>query len=329
MARILITGALGFAGRTLINLLSSDTDEIYAAYLSSEEPAADDPVRRHCRLIEMDILRPTQVAAAIEDIRPEQLYHLAALVPINVSLSAPARTMDVNVIGTVNLLEAVRDSSCRPRILMPGSSEEFGLIHPHETPVTEEQPLRPTNPYGVSKATQTLLGMQYARTYGLAVIGGRPFNMTGPGQSTDYACPAFAQQIAMIEAGQTEPLVRVGNLSARRDFSDVRDVMRACILLMKHGRPGQTCNICSGRAYGMREVLDKLLALSSVDNIKVREDPSKYRPADNLLVLGSNRKLVGATGYQPRYGLDQTLADVLSDFRTRMQSRAVSRRVRP
>ena len=314
---MLITGALGFAGRTLINLLSSDTDEIYAAYLSSEEPEADDPVRRCCRLVAIDILQPGQMAASIQKIRPEQIYHLAALVPINVSLNAPARTMDVNVIGTVNLLEAVRSSSCRPRILMPGSSEEFGLIHPHETPVTEEQPLRPTNPYGVSKAAQTLLGMQYARTYGLAVIGGRPFNMTGPGQSIDYACPAFARQIAMIEAGQTEPLVRVGNLSARRDFSDVRDVMRACILLMKHGRTGETYNICSGRAYGMHEVLDKLLALSSVD-IEVREDHFKHRPAENLLVLGSNQKLVEATGYQPHYSLEQTLADVLTDFRTRL-----------
>ena len=317
MARILITGALGFAGRTLIKLLSSDTDEIYAAYLNSEPPAGDDPVRGHCRLMAIDILRPAQVAASIEEIRPEHIYHLAALVPINVSLITPARTMDVNVIGTVNLLEAVRTSSCRPRILMPGSSEEFGLIHPHETPVTEEQPLRPTNPCGVSKAAQTLLGMQYVRTYGLAVIGARPFNMTGPGQSTDYACPSFARQIAMIEAGRSEPVVRVGNLSARRDFSDVRDVMRACILLMKHGRPGETYNICSGRAYGMREVLDKLLALSPA-TIEVRDDPSKHRPAENLLVLGSNRKLVEATGYQPHYSLEQTLSDVLADFRTQL-----------
>jgi len=318
VARILITGVLGFAGRKLADLLAGQGHQVFGARLRSDRPAGDVPLSRRVKFVTLDVLKEDRIRHVLEQVRPEMIYHLAAVVPIRVSMDPqPARAMEVNVVGTVNLLEAVRKSGASPRILLPGSSEEYGLIYPHETPVTEEQPLRPSNPYGISGAAQTLLGLQYFRAYGLHVISVRPFNMTGPGQSPDYACPAFARQIARIETGQAEPVVRVGNLSPQRDFNDVRDVMRACAMLTEKARPGEIYNLCSGQARSMREILDSLLAMSRA-KIKVQVDPDRVRPVENELVVGDNRKLVAPTGYTPRYSLEQTLADVLDYWRKKV-----------
>ena len=314
MAKIFITGALGFAGRKLAERLLADGHDLFGAYLLPGE-IRNDPLERRIGLFQMDVRDETQIVRVLTELKPDILFHLAAIVPIHLSIKAPAATMEVNVVGTTHLLEAVRKSELDCRILLPGSSEEYGLIHPDEAPVTEDQPLRPTNPYGVSKAAQTLLGLQYFRMYGLKIICARPFNMTGPGQTPDYACPAFARQIAMIEKGLVPPVVRVGNLSPRRDYSDIRDIMRAFVLLAERGRPGEVYNMCSGQAIGVGDMLNRLLALARV-KIDVQVDPALARPVENELVLGSNAKLAAATGYQPAYTFDQTLTDVLDYWRS-------------
>ena len=319
MSTVLVTGILGFAGRALLDALADTGHRIFGAFFEPEAPAADDPIRQAVELVSLDVCRQEQCIDVLTRIKPDFIYHLAAVVPIHLAFSNPSHTLEVNVLGTANLLEAVRKSGLSPRILLPGSSEEYGLIYPHEAPVTEEQPLRPSNPYGISKVAATLLGLQYFRNFGLQVIACRPFNMTGPGQAPDYACPAFARQIAMIEAGLCQPVIQVGSLSSKRDFSDVRDVMGACVRLLEKGTPGEIYNMCSGQAVSIREVLDRLLSMSDA-KIEVRVDADKLRASENPLIVGDNRKLVAAIGYEPRYSLDQTLRDVLNYWRARIRA---------
>lgn len=313
MARIFITGVLGFAGRSLALRLLEEGHEVAGGYLDARELRGLPPEGR-IRLVPLDVRATAQVEAALADERPDQIYHMAAIVPIRLSLQKPALTMEVNVVGTANLLEAIRKLGISPRIILPGSSEEYGQVLPHETPVTEQQLLRPTNPYGVSKAAQSLLGLMYFRQYGLQVVCARPFNMTGPGQTPDYACPAFARQIARIERGLDEPVVRVGNLSPKRDFSDIRDIMRAFCLLGLRGQAGEVYNTCNGQAYSMDDLLGRLLSMSTA-KIEVRVDPARVRPVENEVLLGDNRKLIAVTAYKPQYTIDQTLRDVLDYWR--------------
>jgi GDP-4-dehydro-6-deoxy-D-mannose reductase len=319
LSAVLITGFLGFAGRWLVDCLAGTGLELVGAYFEPQAPALGDPIRQVVRLVSLDICNQDQCVSVLRDVRPDFIYHLAAIVPIHLAFSNPSHTLEVNVLGTANLLEAVRKTGLSPRILLPGSSEEYGLIHPGEVPVAETQPLRPTNPYGISKVAATLLGIQYFRNYGTQVVACRPFNMTGPGQASDYACPAFARQIAMIELGLAEPVIRVGSLASKRDFSDVRDIMRACAALLEKGTPGEIYNMCSGLGVSIQEVLDRLLAMSAV-KIKVEVDPARLRASENPLIVGDNRKLVSAIGYKPGYNLDQTLRDVLDYWRARAKA---------
>ncbi|MBU1877962.1 MAG: GDP-mannose 4,6-dehydratase, partial [Chloroflexi bacterium] len=198
-----------------------------------------------------------------------------------------------------------------------GSSEEYGLVRPDEVPITEKQPLRPLSPYAVSKVTQDLLGYQYHRSYGLRIVRTRAFNHSGPRQLDALVIPAFARQIAEIEAGHREPVIWVGNLESRRDFTDVRDVVRAYWLALECGTPGQVYNICSGHTHTIQEILDILLSLATVP-IEVHIDPQRMRPSDVPLVQGDFSRFHAATGWQPQIPLHQLLADVLADWRARV-----------
>jgi GDP-4-dehydro-6-deoxy-D-mannose reductase len=216
----------------------------------------------------------------------------------------------------MHLLEAVRTHCPEARVVVVGSSSQYGLVRPEELPIRETQPLRPVNPYGVSKAAQDLVAQQYALTYRLAVVRPITFNYTGPGQPPAAAVPAFAQQIAEIEAGRRPPVLQVGNLEAERDILDVRDVVRAYVLLAEKGTPGEAYNVCAGRAYRMQWILDTLLEMSPA-SIEVVQDPARMRPSDVPVQVGDASRLRQATGWQPQIGMEQTLADVLWFWRER------------
>lgn len=317
MRRVLITGAAGFAGRYLAALLADRGEEIVGGDLHVDRIGADDPLRCRLDLREVDVRSEDRIAPVLEDVRPDVIYHMAAVVPIALALESPALPLNTNILGTANLFQAIRKVGIDARIVMGGSSEEYGRILPGEAPVAEDQPLRPSNPYAVSKVAQTLLGVQYFRSYGLKVMVGRAFNLTGPGQPPEYACSAFARQIAQIEADLAEPVVRVGNLTPRRDYNDIRDIVRGYALLAERGEPGEIYNICTGQAYSIQEILDRLVAMARVD-IRVEVDPARVRPAENELIIGDNRKLVAATGFRPTYPIERTLGDVLDYWRSQV-----------
>jgi GDP-4-dehydro-6-deoxy-D-mannose reductase len=253
----------------------------------------------------------TDLAASAE---PDVIFHLAAQSIPAVSFGDPWATLETNIRCQLNILEAVRRLGRPTRVLVIGSNEEYGGPRPEDLPLTEETPLRPASPYAVSKVTQDYLGLQYHLTYKLDVVRLRPFNHTGPGQSPNFVVPAFASQIARIETGLQEPVVRVGNLDVWRDFSDVRDIVRAYYLAAVKAEAGQVYNLASGQPQKVRDLLDRLLALSETA-IRVEVDPARYRPAGAPMIYGSAARFCQQTGWEPEIPFEQTLADVLGYWR--------------
>jgi GDP-4-dehydro-6-deoxy-D-mannose reductase len=217
-------------------------------------------------------------------------------------------------------MEGVRSLGLSSRIQVAGSSEEYGLVDPDELPITESQPLRPLSPYAVSKVSQDMLAYQYHQSYGLDVVRTRGFNHTGPRRGSVFVCSNFAFQIASIELGRQEPVLRVGNLEARRDFTDVRDMVRAYALALEKGKPGEVYNICSGRSVSIQHVLDLLLERTTA-KIAVETDPQRLRPSDVPVLEGSAERFHADTGWQPRIPFEQTLADLLDYWRARLAER--------
>jgi len=220
-------------------------------------------------------------------------------------------------LGQVNILEAVRRIGLKARIQLACSSEEYGMVHPDELPIKETNPLRPLSPYAVSKVTQDMLGYQYWMSWKVDCVRTRGFNHEGPRRGEVFVMSNFAKQIAAIEAGLHEPVIRVGNLDAVRDFTDVRDIVRAYWLAATRGEPGEVYNLASGRGITIREMLDRLLAMSRVE-VRVETDPARLRPSDVEVLLGDASKFRAATGWEPHIPLDQTLADSLDYWRGRL-----------
>jgi GDP-4-dehydro-6-deoxy-D-mannose reductase len=225
-------------------------------------------------------------------------------------------TIESNVRGTLYLLEIARNLKRRVKILVVGSSDVYGKVSPREVPISEERHLRPISPYGVSKAACDLLAYQYFKSYGVQVIRARAFNHTGPRQHTGFVIPDFASQIAQIEAGILSPVLKVGNLSAKRDLSDVRDVVRAYLALMARGQAGEAYNISSQKAYKIRNMLRTLLSLSK-ERITVKVDQTRNRPAEIPILMGNNSKIRKATGWGPKIPIEKTLKDTLNFWRRR------------
>lgn len=315
--RILITGIAGFVGAHLTeHLLTLPGVEIHGVVHRHDQRIRHLKERLH--LHAGDLRNPLWVSEIIAQIQPDYVLHLAAWSDVGGSWQQPWVTYELNIQCQLNILEAVRRTAPACRVLIVASNEVYGLVGLDDLPMDEETPFRPNSPYGVSKVTQDLMGYQYWVGHGLPVIRVRSFNHMGPGQSDDFAASAFARQIAEMEAGLRPPVLKVGNLDAERDFTDVRDIVRAYWLAATLGEPGQAYNVGSGRCFSIRWVLDTLLSLTDLD-VTIETDPTRLRPSDIPRTLCDNRKLVAATGWQPQIDLRETLGDLLKSWRGQMK----------
>jgi len=265
-------------------------------------------------LLYADICDSTALGEAVAECQPDQVYHLAAQSSVGLSWERPTETIRINLEGTVNLLETFRKQKRVSRILLVGSGEEYGPTEVAELPITEEKHPEPKNPYSLSKYFQTILGMHYFTNYNLPIHFARAFNHIGPGQKLGFVVPDFAAQIARIEAGMQEAVINVGDLSAKRDFTDVRDVVRAYWHILNKGNPGRIYNVGSGRAASIREILDRLLQLSA-SRIEVRIDPQKFRPVEVPIIYACIERISEETGWHPIIDLSETLDNTLSSWR--------------
>lgn len=316
--RVLVTGYTGFVGSHLAeHLLERGDCEVFGLYRwrSRRENVAH--LNDRVELIEGDISDAAAMRRALQLSRPDWIFHLAAQSFVPASWTGPGATLHANIQGQTNLFEAVRDLGLSPRIQIACSSEEYGLVHPDELPITEDNPLRPLSPYAVSKVAQDLMGYQYHQSYGLDVVRTRGFNHTGPRRGHVFVCSNFAYQLAGIEAGLQEAVIRVGNLEARRDFTDVRDMVRGYVAALEKGKPGEVYNICHGTDYSVQEVLELLLDMTSLE-VRIEPDPERMRPSDVPVLLGSAEKFTRDTGWQPKIPFKQTLRDLLDYWRDRL-----------
>lgn len=316
MKRALIIGATGFVGNYLVKeLLANHTIEVHATKRKKEQLEA---VQSEYSMIHnLDILNRDDIVSLLYDIRPDYIFHLAAQSSVSIAWRNPGLTVDINVKGCINVMDAIRELFYKPKVMLIGSGEEYGHILEGEIPISEENILRPGNIYAATKACQNMIGNIYARAYNMDVIMVRAFNHIGPGQSPIFVVSDFCRQVAEIEAGLKRPVMYVGNLEARRDFTDVRDIVHAYALLIKTGKAGETYNVGSGHSYAIREVLDEIISLSSED-IKVEIDLNKIRPADVPIIEADITKINQITGWEPLIPLKQTLQETLDYWRARV-----------
>ncbi|HEY8741960.1 MAG TPA: GDP-mannose 4,6-dehydratase [Chloroflexota bacterium] len=310
----LITGASGFVGPHLARHLHALGQEVHG--LGRREPVVG-----YDAFYRADLMDAAAMQRVIGEAHPEVIYHLAAQSAVPQSWEDPAGTIVNNLVGEVNLLEAVRHAEIDPVIVVAVSSEVYGLVPAEANPVNEDVPFRPLSPYAVSKAAQDLLSFQYAAGRGMRIIRMRTFNHLGPGQSDRFAIPSFARQVAEIEAGQRPPLLETGDLSAERDFTDVRDIVRAYALAADRGRPGEAYNVGSGVGSRIGDLLQMLVAQCLVP-IEVRQDPTRLRPADVPRMVCDPSRFHAATGWTPTISLEQSLREVLQDWRARVAAHA-------
>jgi GDP-4-dehydro-6-deoxy-D-mannose reductase len=321
--RVLITGITGFVGSHLAEwALAQNADVIGALRWRSNTEHIGHLLDR-LTLIQSDLRELSSVRDLVERARPDYIVHLAAQSFVAASWQTPAETLLTNAISQMNLFEAIRQLGNRARFLVIGSSEEYGLVEPHELPIRETNPLRPLSPYAVSKVTQDMMAYQYFKSYGLPIIRTRAFNHEGPRRGDVFVTSNFARQVAEIEAGLREPVVYVGDLTPRRDYSDVRDIVRGYWLLLERGEPGEVYNLCSGRTWSIQAVLDFVLHLSTVKGITVMTDPARLRPSDVMILEGDPGKVHKATGWKVEIPFERTLTELLDYWRQR--TRAPSR----
>lgn len=316
--RVLITGVAGFVGGHLATWLREAWPDAELFGLDRPHGAMPAEPPRHVTSLVADLDDRETVFAAVAHARPERVVHLAGQSSVQYSWTDPGSTLRTNVLGAVHLLEALRALAPGCRALVIGSAEEYGAAEAGDVPFREERSLRPRSPYAVSKAAQGLLALEYAEPNLLSVVLARTFPHTGPRRGEAFAESSFARQLAEIEAGRRAPVIEVGNLDAVRDFSDVRDVVRAYALLLEQGVSGQAYNVCTGSGVSIRQVLDTLISLSGLE-VEVRVDRSRLRPSDVPCLVGDPSRLK-ALGWEPRYSLRQTLADLLDDWRRRVES---------
>jgi GDP-4-dehydro-6-deoxy-D-mannose reductase len=294
--KLLVTGTEGFVGSTL-------------KHLRPCVPLADDG--------EVDLRDAERVRKAVERIVPDAVIHLAAQSFVPASFQHPRETYEINFLGTLNLLQALDSAGFKGRFLFVGSGDAYGAVAPAELPIDEGRPLRPRSPYAVSKVAGEALCYQWSQYAKFAIVMTRSFNHIGPGQSDRFVVSDFARQVIEIGKGLREPTISTGDIDVTRDFTDVRDVVQAYLLLLERGAPGEAYNVCSGEEHSVSDILRRLLELRGVQ-AQITRDPSRLRGAEQRRMCGSPRKIERATGWTRRFGLDASLRDVLTDWETRL-----------
>ena len=305
MKRAWITGSLGFVGRYLRAELEQTGYDVTGL-----------DVREAEKTVCADLLDAEQTLAVIREIKPDCIIHLAGQADVGRSWKIPQKTIEINVLAAVNLMEAVRAVNPRTRVVLVGSSDEYGQLGELGQDVRETIPLNPQTPYAVSKMAQEQMAGVYVRAYGMNICMTRSFNHGGAGQREGFLIPDFASGVARVEKGLA-PCMKVGNLESRRDFTHVRDVVRAYRLIAEKGKPGEIYNVGSGTTHSAREILDKLRAMASCE-IPVEQDPARMRPSDTPVIRCNHDKLTRDTGWQPELGIDAILADVLAEWREKL-----------
>jgi GDP-4-dehydro-6-deoxy-D-mannose reductase len=289
--RVLITGITGFVGSHFAEYALACGAEVWGSFRWRSKTENIEDIRERLHLVECDLRDLSSVQNLVQQSAPDYILHLAAQSFVAASWHTPAETLYTNSVSQVNLLETIRSRRAdAARFLVIGSSEEYGQVFEDELPITELNPLRPLSPYAVSKVTQDLMGYQYFQSYGMPIVRTRAFNHEGPRRGDVFVTSNFARQIAEIETGKRPPVIHVGNLKARRDYTDVRDIVRGYWRLLEAGEPGEVYNLCSGRAWAIQEVLDFLLERSRVAGITTKEDPARLRPSDVPVLLGDSSK---------------------------------------
>jgi GDP-4-dehydro-6-deoxy-D-mannose reductase len=304
MKRILVTGLDGFVGRVVQNMI--------------ERREADARFKLVVPSMTIELLDPASLARAIEETQPDLVLHLAAQSFVPSSISDPRATYNVNFFGTLNLLEALKACGFPGRMLYISSGDVYGLVAPDALPIAETYAVRPRNPYAVSKAAAELLCYQWTQSHAFEIVLARPFNHVGPGQAEWFVVPDFAKQVVEVKLGLREPVIRVGAIDVTRDFTDVRDVVRAYFLLLETGKKSEAYNICSGREQSIREILERLIVIAGID-CQIVQDEARFRPNEQKRIYGSFAKLNEQVGWQPTIDIDKSLQDVLSYWESKLK----------
>lgn len=310
MKRAIIIGAAGFVGGYLARHLQVGYGMEVAVTKLPNETIDIEGVD----VYNLDILNKEEIVNLLFRVRPDCIFHLAAQSSVGLSWKNPGLTVDINIKGSLNVMDAVRELYYKPKVLLVGSGEEYGHIRDEETPITEDNRIRPANIYAATKACQNMLGNIYAKAYDMNLMMVRAFNHIGPTQAPMFVVADFCKQVAEIEKELRLPVMYVGNLSARRDFTDVRDVVRAYALLIQKGRPGETYNVGSGHAVSIQEILNMIISLSN-KSIEVKVDQNKLRPVDISVIEADTRKLKMETGWEQEISLQRTIKETLEYWR--------------
>ncbi len=342
--RVLLTGITGFAGSHLAEYILANHPDvaIYATYrwrsrtenlevltaqnkvemIEGRYPTGgtlrDDGRRGRVTLLHCELTDAGAVEKLVASVQPQRIFHLAAQSYVQSSFDEPGATLRINIESQLNLLEAIRRHDTQIRMHIAGSSEEYGLVHPDEVPMKETNPLRPLSPYAVSKVAQDKLAYQYYKSYGMHLVVTRGFNHTGPRRGTHFVTSTMARQIALIEAGKHEAVIYHGDLTSKRDWTDVRDMVRAYWLALEKGEPGEVYNVGRGKCWSIQEMLDMLLSHSTV-KIRTQEDPARLRPSDVPILWADTSKFQRATGWEAQIPFEKTLADLLDYWRDRVR----------
>jgi GDP-4-dehydro-6-deoxy-D-mannose reductase len=321
--RVLITGADGFVASHLADfVLSKQNVEVFGTIRRMADKKNIQHILKDIHLVEMELTDYHSVHNAMKMAEPDKIFHLAGQTFVPTSWTAPALTFEVNAVGTIHMLEALRNVNKEAYMQIAGSSEEYGFVAPEECPITEEHPLRPLSPYGVSKVAADMAGYQYQRSYGLNIVRTRSFNMTGPRRGEEFVDSNFAKQIVEMEMELREPKLLHGNLDAIREFTDVRDSVRAYWMLSCHPKPGEVFNVCSGVGISMKEVLDTIFQNETLCKLPVLEvDPTRLRPSDVPRLIGDPTKLMNWIGWEPEYSYPQSVSDLLDYWRERLRGK--------
>jgi GDP-4-dehydro-6-deoxy-D-mannose reductase len=311
--KALIIGGAGFVGGYLMDHISRD----YGWSIAVTKLENESILHENVSVFNLNILDKSAVVNLLEEVRPDYIFHLAAQSSVALSWKNPSLTVDVNIKGSINVLDAVRELNYKPRILLIGSGEEYGHILPEETPIKENNAVRPGNIYAATKTCQNMIGKIYSDAYQMDIVMVRAFNHIGPKQAPMFVVSDFCKQVAEIEKGLREPIIKVGNLSAKRDFTDVRDVVRAYTMLIQKGKTGETYNVGSSKAIKIEEILEMILSFSTA-NIKVEVDKDRLRPIDVPIIESDITKLKECTGWERQIRLENTIKDTLAYWRNQV-----------